>query len=293
MADHPKRLSRVLTDLHHGGRAVESPDADPAAVAEAGDASTLAEVIRDASPPPLEDISTPFGYLFVDLQDALPGRAPADRTAPSAVVVGPQGARGGDGRRPPDVEDPGDPAVNSTIPPIYTYWGQFIDHDLTANTDRDTGPRHHRRPADPELPERGASAPCATCASPRSTSTPSTATVRSRRSPRTRCPTTASGSSSARSPCGAPGAQSHPATTSPATCRGDPGGADRRLAQRREPDRRPVARGVPAVPQRGRRLGGGQRTARADERRLRARPRAHALALPVVWSCTTSCARSR
>lgn len=27
--------------------------------------------------------------------------------------------------------------TNSKIPPIYTYWGQFIDHDLTANTDRD------------------------------------------------------------------------------------------------------------------------------------------------------------
>ncbi len=27
-------------------------------------------------------------------------------------------------------------AGNSTIPPIYTYWGQFIDHDITAGTDR-------------------------------------------------------------------------------------------------------------------------------------------------------------
>ncbi|MCW0215331.1 MAG: heme peroxidase family protein, partial [Pseudonocardia sp.] len=26
---------------------------------------------------------------------------------------------------------------NSAIPPVYTYWGQFIDHDITANTDRD------------------------------------------------------------------------------------------------------------------------------------------------------------
>ena len=26
---------------------------------------------------------------------------------------------------------------NSPIPPIYTYWGQFVDHDSTANTDRD------------------------------------------------------------------------------------------------------------------------------------------------------------
>ncbi len=33
-----------------------------------------------------------------------------------------------------------DPAVegNSTIPAVYTYWGQFIDHDMTANTDRDS-----------------------------------------------------------------------------------------------------------------------------------------------------------
>ncbi len=26
----------------------------------------------------------------------------------------------------------------STIPPVYTYWGQFIDHDITAGTDRDS-----------------------------------------------------------------------------------------------------------------------------------------------------------
>ena len=30
------------------------------------------------------------------------------------------------------------PAEESTIPAIYTYWGQFIDHDLTAGTDTDT-----------------------------------------------------------------------------------------------------------------------------------------------------------
>ena len=36
------------------------------------------------------------------------------------------------------VEGPGDPdAQNSSIPPIFTYFGQFIDHDITANTDRD------------------------------------------------------------------------------------------------------------------------------------------------------------
>lgn len=35
------------------------------------------------------------------------------------------------------IEAQSDPAeANSTIPPVYTYWGQFIDHDITANTDR-------------------------------------------------------------------------------------------------------------------------------------------------------------
>ena len=32
---------------------------------------------------------------------------------------------------------PGPPG-ESTIPAVYTYWGQFIDHDLTAGTDTDT-----------------------------------------------------------------------------------------------------------------------------------------------------------
>ena len=30
-------------------------------------------------------------------------------------------------------ESPLQPTGNSIIPPVYTYWGQFIDHDLTAN----------------------------------------------------------------------------------------------------------------------------------------------------------------
>ncbi len=34
------------------------------------------------------------------------------------------------------IEESDQRADNSTIPPIYTYWGQFIDHDITAGTDR-------------------------------------------------------------------------------------------------------------------------------------------------------------
>ena len=38
--------------------------------------------------------------------------------------------------------DPIDPVnvdknPDSKIPPVYTYWAQFIDHELTARTDRD------------------------------------------------------------------------------------------------------------------------------------------------------------
>jgi hypothetical protein len=36
----------------------------------------------------------------------------------------------------PPAADPDAGVPDSTIPPIYTYWGQFIDHDITANTDR-------------------------------------------------------------------------------------------------------------------------------------------------------------
>lgn len=36
------------------------------------------------------------------------------------------------------IENP-DPPKNSKIAPVFTYFGQFIDHDITANTDREAG----------------------------------------------------------------------------------------------------------------------------------------------------------
>lgn len=35
--------------------------------------------------------------------------------------------------------DPGQPAEDSTIPAVFTYLGQFIDHNITAQTDREIG----------------------------------------------------------------------------------------------------------------------------------------------------------
>ena len=131
MADTPKRLNRVLTDLHHGGRAVGDPDTEPAAEpTAAGDATALADVIQEASPPSLEVISTPFGYLFEGLKKVYPAKhLPVEPV--SRVVAGLKAL----GSAMVDASPDGLP--NADIPPVYTYWGQFVDHDLTANTDRD------------------------------------------------------------------------------------------------------------------------------------------------------------
>ncbi len=37
------------------------------------------------------------------------------------------------------IDQPNDPAAaNSILPPVFTYWGQFLDHELTARTDRES-----------------------------------------------------------------------------------------------------------------------------------------------------------
>jgi hypothetical protein len=133
-----KRLVRVLTDLHHGahpvGGVAGSPPvavrADAAEATQRADAPRLAEVIRDAAPPPLDEISTPFGYLFTGLATSYPnGHLPVESAAAVVAALKALGSAMVDA--PPD-EEP-----NSAIPPVYTYWGQFVDHDITANTDRD------------------------------------------------------------------------------------------------------------------------------------------------------------
>lgn len=129
MADPtPKQLIRVLTDLHHGGHAV-SDTAKPDEAAITADAAPLEAVIQRAAPQALEAISTPFGYLFGDLEAAYPAKHLPVEPA-SAVVAGLKALGSAMVDAPPDAEP------NSTIPPVYTYWGQFVDHDLTANTDR-------------------------------------------------------------------------------------------------------------------------------------------------------------
>ena len=94
------------------------------------------EVARAGAPAAAADAS-PFDYLLDDLAAAWPAHhLPTDH--PAAVVAALEALGSAMVEDPPVGPDPLAQPDNSTIPPIYTYWGQFIDHDLTANTDRDS-----------------------------------------------------------------------------------------------------------------------------------------------------------
>jgi hypothetical protein len=47
--------------------------------------------------------------------------------------------------------DPEDPAPDSTLPPVLTYWGQFLDHELTARTDRESAITSVKNPHPPAV----------------------------------------------------------------------------------------------------------------------------------------------
>lgn len=65
----------------------------------------------------------PFGYLFPDAPTS-----PADGTTLAKL----------DALADAMVETANDPPqADSAIPPVFTYFGQFIDQDITANTDRE------------------------------------------------------------------------------------------------------------------------------------------------------------
>ena len=86
-------------------------------------------------PDPITDTSleTPFAYLKPDVASDPASQIPGDPAQVTADLKALGAAMIDDaGPRATDVAV----KVNSTIPAVYTYWGQFIDHDMTANTDR-------------------------------------------------------------------------------------------------------------------------------------------------------------
>ena len=131
MIRQQKAAGKMLRDLRHGGQVVDddAPQAkELSAVRER--ISLLSSVLPGDG---AEEETTPFGYLFDDLAGQFPARhLPGDPAQVTAALA----ALGVALAEAPDPGNPPGQVGNSTIPPVYTYWGQFIDHDITANTDR-------------------------------------------------------------------------------------------------------------------------------------------------------------
>jgi hypothetical protein len=140
------RGSQVLLDIRHGGHVSET--ASPGAVAIArqrADVTLVTDTVAGATAPastvgaaPRESeevvFTTRFDYLFPELTDDKHHLPTSTTTVNGLNALGDAMVE--------DPLPPGDNPLqatgNSTIPTVYTYWGQFIDHDLTANTDRDS-----------------------------------------------------------------------------------------------------------------------------------------------------------
>jgi hypothetical protein len=134
MTTQISKPSRVLsTELRHGGQVL--PDDAPGAE---GLAAQRVRVSLDRQAVPGADVDAPgsttsFGYLFQQLADQFPEHHL--HGDPAAVVAALKRLGTALVEVRPPAGTPAEP-LDSTIPGVYTYWGQFIDHDITANTDR-------------------------------------------------------------------------------------------------------------------------------------------------------------
>jgi hypothetical protein len=119
----------MLFNLRHGEhvvlkQALEAKQADSEARVVA-----MAEGVVPGEAPLLDDaqapVGGPFRYYFADASGiAHESGIEAKLDALADAMVEPA---------------PDDAAQNSRLPAILTYFGQFIDHDITANTDREAG----------------------------------------------------------------------------------------------------------------------------------------------------------
>lgn len=139
----------VLRDILHGGHILEE-----AALQE----RELAGIQREAtlglsSNATGSGTAADYDYLFPELENKQEAHLPADN--PARVVAALSLLGDAMVEDPPAADDPSLLHGNSIIPPIYTYWGQFIDHDLTATKERNPDvsdiTRADLRPLDPDL----------------------------------------------------------------------------------------------------------------------------------------------
>lgn len=138
MSDHETR--RVITGMRHGGHAITdgAPGAQDAIDAGARPLSEVvqdAEVAKTAGPAAAVALAgvTDFDYLFPELAGDPAALLPAGTAEVAATTVAALVALGD-----AMIEQAPPPPRNAPIPPVHTYWGQFVDHDLTAATDNDS-----------------------------------------------------------------------------------------------------------------------------------------------------------
>jgi hypothetical protein len=133
--------NRVLVNVRHGGHVlVDTADDAEGFAARQENISTRSSVVQQPPRRAANVGTTAFGYLFADLAENFPAHhLPGE---PATVIQGLNqlGAAMVEGFEEPPEQPAGPPppSLNSPIPPIYTYWGQFVDHDLTLATDNDS-----------------------------------------------------------------------------------------------------------------------------------------------------------
>lgn len=104
----------------HGSCVVPNGAADASDLRTRTSVSEACGLSAEEEAAPVIESTGPFDYYFEDAPVLTDG--PAATSALDALANA-------------MVEQPANPADNSSIPPIFTYLGQFIDHDITANTD--------------------------------------------------------------------------------------------------------------------------------------------------------------
>ncbi|WP_433360096.1 peroxidase family protein [Actinoplanes sp. CA-142083] len=119
--------STIIAHMGHGAHAIadNAPDAEELSHKGWTKLSDAAQSLGAGT--------TDFDYLFPDLVGKPDAHLPAGSEDEVNTTVAALNALG---NAMIDQEPPADDR-SSPIPPVYTYWGQFVDHDLTAATDND------------------------------------------------------------------------------------------------------------------------------------------------------------
>lgn len=124
-------VGRTVRNIGHGGTFVPNGDArrpaDPATHPATLMPATEAAIRRDLRDHRF-DATTSFDYLFRSLRARFPRAHLGRDTEAVRQALLALGTAMIDPTGPPAAQG------DSTVPAVYTYWGQFIDHDITLNT---------------------------------------------------------------------------------------------------------------------------------------------------------------